>query len=526
NATGTWGERTISECPTLYQGKSHNVVSLVRYALVCNGYNININSVVYDAELERITGVFAADMMIPKIPNIIDYGIIKALLSSNGDTNRSAIGCDTATRLTKEQISTIVSHGFRYVGRYISNTPGGTLDKKLSITEVKNILSAGLKLFPIFQESGNSINSFSYNIGQTNGERALQAAKQLRLPYRSTIYFAVDFDATDAQIDSNIIPYFAGVVLSGFKEKYDVGVYGTRNVCNRLYEQSNGDIKRFFVSDASYGFSGNLGYLIPNTWCFDQFKVDYAIGSGVGKVNIDKVAVSGKDSGISKLSISPRDNIINLFEAFDIAGKVPATMEFESDIIKIIEEFPNGDRISLKVEHGVTYNNDAIIKFNTEEEFSATLAKFRNNAILDNMDSDMKLNIMSSIEKLGISIELGCMEIGMVGISEQDNEGVMLVVSLTFPLVDVDGNESYAKASLMYKKKGKCYFNFGSLTEAQKNQAVYVGAVSIFGILLVCAAGPAILTGWGTAVGLASEVIGEGSVGVTTGLLNFFFIDE
>ena len=60
-------------------------------------------------------------------------------------------------------------------------------------------------------------------------------------------------------------------------------------------------IKNKFVSSSSYGFSGNLGYVMPKDWAFDQFAVDLVIGSGAGKLSIDKVAVSGLDNGFNKL---------------------------------------------------------------------------------------------------------------------------------------------------------------------------------------------------------------------------------
>ena len=40
---------------------------------------------------------------------------------------------------------------------------------------------------------------------------------------------------------------------------------------------------------------------MPKDWAFDQFAVDLVIGSGAGKLSIDKVAVSGLDNGFNKL---------------------------------------------------------------------------------------------------------------------------------------------------------------------------------------------------------------------------------
>ena len=107
SATGTWGPSTISKCPRLELGKSSNVVKLVRYALVCNGISVSTSSKTYDSTLDAKATEFAKLLKLNKKSNVIDYTIIKSLLSSNGDPNRSAKGCDTSTRLTIDQINLI-----------------------------------------------------------------------------------------------------------------------------------------------------------------------------------------------------------------------------------------------------------------------------------------------------------------------------------------------------------------------------------------------------------------------------------
>ena len=298
SATGTWGPTTVSKCKekTFSIGNSSNIVKLIRYALVCNGYNVDISSSVYDSKINYTCNKFANEMLISKPENTVGYSVIRSLMSSNGDTSRTAIGCDTATKLTSAQIQTLVNNGYRYVGRYVSNTPGGTLDKALTKTEVNNILSAGLKLFLIFQESGNSAERFNATTGAQNATTAISAVKNLGYSSFVPIYFAVDFDATDAQIKSNILPYFKAIVDTIEKDGNDfqIGVYGTRNVCTTV-RNTYSEVGRLFISDASYGYSGNLGFTMPKTWSFDQFATDITIGSGDGKVSIDKVAVSGVD---------------------------------------------------------------------------------------------------------------------------------------------------------------------------------------------------------------------------------------
>ena len=301
-ATGSWGPSTIATCKNknISVGSSDEIVKLIRYAAICNGYyNLPVSiSNVYDSDLDDALEEFSNSLMINKPSNRVNYTVIKSLLSSNGDPDRSAIGCDTATKLTPTQIDTIKQYGYQFVGRYITNTPGGTLNKCLTRTEIENILNAGLKIFYIFQESNNSPDKFNNSKGETQALRAIYAMNSLGAPKDAVIYFAVDCDPTDSQINTYIIPYFRGVIDRFLDENTDfkIGVYGTRNVCLKLKNAFENSIK-CFVADASYGFSGNLGFIIPSDWCFDQFAVDLKIGVGSGEVSIDKVAVSGRDNG-------------------------------------------------------------------------------------------------------------------------------------------------------------------------------------------------------------------------------------
>lgn len=118
------------------------------------------------------------------------------------------------------------------------------------------------------------------------------------MPSDTSIYFAVDCDPLDTEITSNIIPYFTtinSIMKSKYNNKYPVSIYGTRNVCTRV---SNKGLEKYsFVSDMSTGFSGNLGFLIPDNWAFDQFAT-ITVGSGDGKIEIDKDAMSGRDLGL------------------------------------------------------------------------------------------------------------------------------------------------------------------------------------------------------------------------------------
>nr|MCM0165421.1 DUF1906 domain-containing protein [Paeniclostridium ghonii] len=163
------------------------------------------------------------------------------------------------------------------------------------------IFNNGLRLFPIFQKSGNSIDYFSEEQGEKDGAEAIKAALDYGFPSKATIYFAVDFDAVDDQVTSHILPYFRNVKKAMSlhnPRKYKIGIYGARNICSRVSKESIATTS--FVSDMSTGFSGNLGYTLPENWAFDQIK-EHTIGSGDGAIAIDNNIVSGRDEGVDYL---------------------------------------------------------------------------------------------------------------------------------------------------------------------------------------------------------------------------------
>ena len=110
----------------------------------------------------------------------------------------------------------------------------GGLDKNLTAEEITSVTSAGLKIFPIFQESNNAIGDFNYVSGYLNGYDAIMAATQLLIPSETTIYFAVDFDALEEQVKDEITEYFRGInkAKEDLNAAYGVGIYSARNTCS------------------------------------------------------------------------------------------------------------------------------------------------------------------------------------------------------------------------------------------------------------------------------------------------------
>lgn len=156
-----------------------------------------------------------------------------------------------------------------------------------------------MSIFPIYQDGGYYSEYFGKTLqGSYDAVTAIQRTKRLGFTNGTTIYFAVDFDCLEYETDGLIIPYFRQINTvfnqSGINGKhYKVGIYAPRYVCTKVYEAGLAEYS--FVADMSTGFSGNLGYAIPENWAFDQF-FEYTYPSSPS-FDLDKVGFSGRDSG-------------------------------------------------------------------------------------------------------------------------------------------------------------------------------------------------------------------------------------
>ena len=292
-ANGNFGNTTTSELPiipddtTLNQDVVDEAILLGRYALCCNGYtNVKINTSEWNSELINILKEFQSDLCIEQT-GALDKNTWMALLLSKGNPERDCEACDTRFEMTDSVLEYLKDNGYSIVGRYLT---GGDF-KELRNNESKRILDSGMKLFPIFQESGTDLSYFTEAKGKNDAKKAVKAARKKGIPANNIIYFAVDTDPLDTEISTYILPYFKGV-KENIGQSYRVGVYGTRNVCTQVME--NGYAETCFVSDMSTGFSGNMGFKIPENWNLDQFHEISDITIGNESIDLDKVAYSGK----------------------------------------------------------------------------------------------------------------------------------------------------------------------------------------------------------------------------------------
>ncbi|MED4128493.1 glycoside hydrolase domain-containing protein [Shouchella miscanthi] len=302
--TGAMGPATRAGLPNLHPGTSSPFVRLFKYALVFNRYTVpNLNATwnQSDSSLLGIINSFQRFTMLP-VTNHLNKDTWLSLLVSTGNPDRPGTACDTSTRVTPARAKTLIDNGYTHVGRYLTNVEGSTFDKKLYHSELRDILNAGLSVFPIYQLDGRSASNFDYDVGVEHYKAAYQAALDFGFQNGTTIYFAVDFDAYGHEIDTQIMDYFRGLndaMNTFFGTRYQVGIYGPRSACITISEN---DLARYsFVSGMSTGFSGNLGYPLPQNWAFDQIK-EFTIGTGSGAIAIDNNINSGRDPGSSEFN--------------------------------------------------------------------------------------------------------------------------------------------------------------------------------------------------------------------------------
>lgn len=310
-ADGVLGPNTFAKMPTVRKGsQSVDVVKILQCALICNNSKIEEIDGIYDDELVENVGEFQEFMRLVIDPAVI-FGEVNrrtwgALLRSCGDTARVPNAADTRFKLTATQAQSLHNDGYRFIGRYLTKVPGG-YDKNLTDQEIIDITDADLHIVPIFQENNSGIESFSGITGYTSWCKAVYAATRLRLP-ECTIYFAVDFDATEDQINGAIKNFFQGIkdARSVNPSIYNVGIYSSRNTCDVMLSDKLAE--NCYVSNMSTGYSGNLGFLMPENWSFDQYATGTYKASDNSTFDLDKVIASGTDDGVNYVPDIGSDN--------------------------------------------------------------------------------------------------------------------------------------------------------------------------------------------------------------------------
>lgn len=339
-ANGNFGPSTRRYCPTIlytggesnYSGRTYTsseiaaFKKLLIFSLYVNGFgsgNLTTNNDI-SIWVKNFQNKYAL-----ATTGQVNLSTWLSLLTSTGDASRKGLACDTRFEITDAHLSNLISNGYRYVGRYLT---GGDF-KEIRVGELERIIAAGLSVFPIFEEGGYRRTYFDYSQGKADAISASRAAQKFGIPEQSVIYFAVDFDALDADVTTNILPYFRGVFenLHGYR----IGVYGARNVCSRV--ANAGYSISSFVADMSSGFSGNMGYPIPNNWAFDQIS-NLTIMHNGDQLEIDNDITSSLASSHSVHRLDTITDMLptpNVILAFDDRGSFQPTTNISDETIPV-----------------------------------------------------------------------------------------------------------------------------------------------------------------------------------------------
>lgn len=489
------GKQTTAKFPSvLKQGKNGDYVKynkLVQYGLYLNGYDPERFDGIFDSTTKSKVEDFQKFYALTDIGLVtlgeVNCSTMKSLLVSKGDTDRKAKACDCSTVLNKQQALDIKNAGYQVVGRYLTGKVKGER-KFITFEEIENIKNAGLRVFPIYQDGGYTLNYFkNLKQGLIDGHTAIAAAKRIGVPSGTVIYFAVDFDCYAAQMTSFIVPYFKKLNLVFNSEtntkNYKIGIYAPRYICSYIGEKGLAEYS--FVADMSSGYSCNLGYPIPKNWAFDQF---FELNTDNGgkfpsspSFDLDKVGYSGRDKGFTTFDkvtyMSPdqleekngnvlgnvqRDQFIyNVLEPLGYLNKVvKANIVYEKEfLIAAVPTEACTIYVSTKISNSFTPDNEFKGKpIYIEVDNKGTLTTTCENQI-DNLSTGIELNgdasklldgTIDSLKEVAVSVTTG--KIGMkLGVSEDGYPVYTFVVTTDDILPDSDSVDDEMTVEISFK---------------------------------------------------------------------------
>ncbi|MEU1934858.1 glycoside hydrolase domain-containing protein [Streptomyces coeruleorubidus] len=296
-ANGNFGPGTQSalKAHPVRQGDKGVYVQLFSAGMVVNRRPVALTDT-FDSYLASAVRSFQTFVALPHTGEG-DFPTFASLLASYGDQSRQGKACDTIAKVTPARAAALKAAGITYVGRYLTNPSATSLpEKAIQPGELQVFAQHGLRCFPIYQTVNNDASDFDYVAGRTAGYAALNAALDHGFKRGTRIFFAVDFDAIDAEITANVLPHFKGIkeAMADSGHPYEIGVYGSRNVCAQV--GAAGWSTASFVADMSPGFDGNAGRPLPKDWAYDQFVIR-TLGSGDGQLEVDVDIASGRDTG-------------------------------------------------------------------------------------------------------------------------------------------------------------------------------------------------------------------------------------
>ena len=161
-------------------------------------------------------------------------------------------------QVTIRQIPHLQADNIGTVIRYLSAiNPTGS--KVVQPAEAKALATAGIKLGLVNEGWGDFAHGgISAGAGERDGAFCAKYAPTVGAPKGACIFAAVDVDATLAQINKLVVPYFTAFRNSLAAAGFRVGVYGSGDVCDFITTSGLADLAWL---SCSMGWGGSKAYL-------------------------------------------------------------------------------------------------------------------------------------------------------------------------------------------------------------------------------------------------------------------------
>ncbi len=159
----------------------------------------------------------------------------------------------STVRRTSQAAQCLKNNDVDFVIRYYSETTQ-IPTKVITRLEAETLSELGIKIGAVYQDRQNRASDFSRAAGVKDGHYAFAYAQSLGQPLNTGIFFAVDYDASEADLMVRISNYFQGVSVAFAQaaqggNSYRIGVYGSGLTCRLL--KSGGLVELTWLAQSS-----------------------------------------------------------------------------------------------------------------------------------------------------------------------------------------------------------------------------------------------------------------------------------
>jgi hypothetical protein len=190
-------------------------------------------------------------------------GVAISTAATSAAITEYAQGIDASVN-TASQVACIAAAGKKFIARYYAR---GNKPKILRRAEALAISQGAMKIVAVWEDgypTGPAY--FTRPQGVSDALEAHARADEIRQPHNTAIYFAIDYDASAADVAGPIREYFRGVAeglasAGSGAAWYYVGVYGSGAVCESILAAG---LARYSWLAQSTGWRGYYTFMVWN----------------------------------------------------------------------------------------------------------------------------------------------------------------------------------------------------------------------------------------------------------------------